>query len=402
VIVELRMLSCPQCGSKNPEKSKFCRQCGAVLTHKVCGKCKAEVAFDRQECDRCGTDVRTLLRAIVYPEAEAISRWQQETPESIDPQQRYRIVSALRPHFAGEIAEIEFKVFDIHPLGIPEVHGDIPLPAQSYVALQSQLASIAPNVHDCWQTDSETVILLRDRSSLPLLVDLWGDNEVSWLQKLAWLEDMLDLWLTLDELNCRPSLLNLSNLRIDNGTVLCFQRLYSESDAAPVTLRDLGHLWELLYQDSGQTLIGSMIALLKNLEVGQIETIEQVRLALQRIAAEEEEEITEWSIAPTEDDLTTIAQLQVLEAVGQSDIGRQRNHNEDTFSTWMQIEVMETPSDRTFCARGLYVLCDGMGGHDGGEIASTLAVKTIKEYFKTLVRQASGKPLKVLIKPFMN
>jgi protein phosphatase len=380
------MLSCPECGSINPDQNKFCRQCGASLTHKVCGECGAEVAFDRQECDRCGADVRTLLRAIVYPQAEAVSRWKLGTPEALGPQKRYRIVSARHTDLTRGTTEIELKVFDTQPFCLPdpEIQSDIPPRVQAYVTLQSQLASIAPALHDYWQEDSETVILLKDRSSLPLLVDRWGDNAVSWLQKLAWLEDMLDLWLALDEFACRPSLLDLSNLRIDHeGKVLCLQRLYLESDAAPVTLRNLGHLWELLYQESGQTLIGSMITLLKNLETGQIDVIEQVRSALQNIAAEEEEEITEWSVDSTEDDLATIAQLLALETAGQTDIGQQRNHNEDNFSMWMQVDTTENPRDYSLSAKGLYILCDGMGGHDGGEIASMLAVKTIEEYFKT-------------------
>ncbi|HIK33464.1 MAG TPA: serine/threonine phosphatase [Oscillatoriales cyanobacterium M4454_W2019_049] len=387
------MLSCPECGSKNPDTHKFCRQCGVALTHKVCGECGAEVVFDRPECDRCGADVRTLLRAIVYPKAEAIAKWQQGTPLALDDlrakslpeRQRYRVVSPLRADLTEDCPEIELKVWDAQPFDIPEARTDVPPLAQSYVALQSNWTSNAPPLHDCWQTDDETVILLKDRSTLPLLVDRWGDNSVSWLQKLAWLEDMLDLWLALAELDCRASLLDLSNLRIDDkGKMLCLQRLYRDPDTDPATLRDLGRVWELFYQESGQTLIGSMIALLKNLESGQIETIDRARLALQRIAAEEEEEITEWSSSTPEDDPTVIfSQLLALEVAGQTDIGQQRSHNEDTFSTRTQIETMETPSDRALSAKGIYILCDGMGGHDGGEIASSLAVKTIEDYFKT-------------------
>ncbi|MGB7060685.1 MAG: serine/threonine phosphatase [Geitlerinemataceae cyanobacterium] len=386
VIVRLQMLSCPKCGSINSDRNLFCRQCGAALTHKVCGKCSAQVAFDRQECDRCGADVRTLLRAIVYPEAEAVSRWKQERPEALDPQKRYRLVCAPRNNERGETTEIELKVFDTAPLRIPETRSHIPPLVQAYATLQSQLASSAPDLHDYWQENGETVILLQDRSSLPLLVDRWGDNGVSWLQKVAWLEQMLDVWRALEEFACCPSLLNLSNLRIDinnESPALCLQRLYPQSEADLVTLRDLGRLWEILYQESGQTLIGSMVALLRNLETGQINTIDGVRLALQHIAAEEEEEITEWSVTPNDVDPAAISQLIALETAGQTDIGQQRNHNEDTFSMWMQIETTENPKDRTFGAKGLYVLCDGMGGHDGGEIASLLAVKTIEEYFKT-------------------
>lgn len=52
-------------------------------------------------------------------------------------------------------------------------------------------------------------------------------------------------------------------------------------------------------------------------------------------------------------------------AFGLSDIGRQRQHNEDYFL------VDETLK--------LYVVADGMGGHAAGEVASKIAVETIAE-----------------------
>ena len=55
-----------------------------------------------------------------------------------------------------------------------------------------------------------------------------------------------------------------------------------------------------------------------------------------------------------------------------SHVGMARTANEDFFGYW------ESDDDRTFDLKGrLAVVCDGMGGHAGGEIASRLAVKTI-------------------------
>jgi PPM family protein phosphatase len=51
-----------------------------------------------------------------------------------------------------------------------------------------------------------------------------------------------------------------------------------------------------------------------------------------------------------------------------TDVGRKREHNEDNFLV-----------DR---ALGLYVVCDGMGGHAAGEVASALAVRTFHEEVK--------------------
>lgn len=56
-------------------------------------------------------------------------------------------------------------------------------------------------------------------------------------------------------------------------------------------------------------------------------------------------------------------------AVGRTDVGRQRTTNEDAMLV-----------DDTL---GLYLVCDGMGGHASGQIASDLAVRTIQQSLKT-------------------
>lgn len=55
-------------------------------------------------------------------------------------------------------------------------------------------------------------------------------------------------------------------------------------------------------------------------------------------------------------------------AAGISDVGLQRDHNEDCFS------VLEDYD--------LYVVADGMGGHRAGDVASRLATETIAEFFR--------------------
>lgn len=53
---------------------------------------------------------------------------------------------------------------------------------------------------------------------------------------------------------------------------------------------------------------------------------------------------------------------------GLTDIGKKRTHNEDTF---MIVEEEQ-----------LYMVADGMGGHASGEVASKLAVDSIREFFQ--------------------
>lgn len=55
-----------------------------------------------------------------------------------------------------------------------------------------------------------------------------------------------------------------------------------------------------------------------------------------------------------------------LHAYGETDVGRSRSHNEDS--------ILVDP------ALGLYLVCDGMGGHAAGEVASATAVATIRQH----------------------
>lgn len=70
--------------------------------------------------------------------------------------------------------------------------------------------------------------------------------------------------------------------------------------------------------------------------------------------------------------------LEQVDEVGLSEIGRQRDHNEDFLIIDSRFRRLATGSGYHCHLRGLYVLCDGMGGHAAGEIASRRAAEVFR------------------------
>lgn len=70
-----------------------------------------------------------------------------------------------------------------------------------------------------------------------------------------------------------------------------------------------------------------------------------------------------------DDDPTGPVALILVTAVGRTDPGRRRKHNEDAYLVMAE--------------EGVFAIADGMGGYAAGEVASQLATEVISEAFKT-------------------
>ncbi|MBW4665646.1 MAG: serine/threonine phosphatase [Chroococcus sp. CMT-3BRIN-NPC107] len=423
------MLICPQCRSENPDSNKFCQNCGTSLSYKICPQCSNKVALNQNKCDNCGTKTGLVWWAI-------ISKNQKQTPIAstleanidvsssllsvglyLDSQQRYQVLEPLPPPAPNEI---QCKVLDCQPLQISLLKADINNTvkigetARIYLLLQSKLGDVIPTLHDAWQHDSRQVMLLSDRSLWKHLLELWQDNATTSLQINQLLLALTELWKELTPLNACRSLLELANLRVNERGTLALQRLYFEpldsNNNSQATLQELGKVWQHLFGESQRTKVGAMVELLAQMQAGEVHSVEQLQSLLTGVANQLSSpsipgaEVTASSngnlvdpstfiqidkpstnnVMQTDDTPTIVLPMQLigLEDAGLTDVGGQRQHNEDCFGIETAVNKLEFPRGKNIQARGLYILCDGMGGHAGGEVASSLAVKTLQQYFQ--------------------
>ncbi len=344
----------------------------------------------------------------------------------LDNQQRYQLTADLP--ITDSTALIETVVIDCKPLqpsllddlyrqqisssstSPPEQTQAIPAAAQPYLKLQKQYPFLSlPKIHDAWEQEGLSVVLLEERSHFPSLLSVWGGQALL-VEIIDWLDEMIELWVALQPQNCGTSLQVLDNLRIDDNGLLCLQRLYEDDAAQPAELTDLGETWQTLFSQSQRTQRGDIAQMFHDVQSGSVTSITELRSRLTVIKEavnDSDAPSPEPPILPSLVNLDTLPdwdedlddsqeltrsvsdyspvalalQLVGFEDAGATNIGSQRSHNEDCFSLQSDVKKTESPQGKTLQIQGLYILCDGMGGHAGGEVASALAVETLKTYF---------------------
>ena len=421
------MQACPHCQSINPDNNRFCQKCGGALAEALLPNSILPNSplpnGNPDSADLEGTSVPSPLTVHRYALLSgAVERL--AAHQFLDRQQRYQLVADLPP--ANPEALIETLVIDLQPLQPPFLDESrqssssasssspnqtlsIPAAAQPYLELQNQYPLLPlPKLHDAWEQEGVSVVLLEERSPFPSLLSVWGGQALL-VEIIDWLNAMIELWIVLQPKHYGSSLFRLENLRIDDSGRLCLQRLYEDGDQS-AELTDLGVTWQTLFSQSQRTQRGDIAQLFYDVQFGVVASIAELRSRLTDIkeaASDSDAPGLELPILPSLMNLGTLPdwdedlddsqeltrsisdyapvtlpmQLISFEDAGLTNIGSQRDHNEDCFSLQSDLKKIESPQGKNLQTQGLYILCDGMGGHAGGEVASALAVETLKTYF---------------------
>ncbi|MGK7953822.1 MAG: serine/threonine phosphatase [Crocosphaera sp.] len=326
------------------------------------------------------------------------------------------LAKSTLPVLVEQVSDLLKETEEDDPTQLWEQMG-IPSVAFPYLLLK-ELTPVIPEVHDAWIKNETEIILLPDRNHWQLIPDLLINHSLLTLQIIYWLNQIVTLWTSLTIINGCQSLLIENNLRLDEDQSFGLLKLYPDCPDDPPSLQKLGQLWQTWFTKGGYPSSSKLATLIQQVADGKLNQVAELRLQLQDLAAEQQitddvetpintdessssldfiaEDLPEFQAEllsdqfeeiPTTTDITNDAtavlpmELVNLMALGCTDRGRQRHHNEDYFGMKTQVNTEQSNQGTVIEGRGLYIVCDGMGGHAAGEVASQMAVETLEDFF---------------------
>jgi len=204
---------------------------------------------------------------------------------------------------------------------------------------------------------------------------LYPTIEAAWPQatpvrRAYWLSQLLELWQRLEPEKLAASLTDVNNIRVQGWRVWLLEL---KPTIGKPNLTDLAYHWRRwLDLGAADPTIAPLVDLCRDMRSGAAE-VRDVADRLDRVLL----------------DAAARQPLQ-LASFGVSDSGPSRLQNEDC--CYPIAEEIGGGERRGIEAANLAILCDGVGGHDGGEVASQLAVRTLKLQVETFGNIAKLKP----------
>ena len=240
-----------------------------------------------------------------------------------------------------------------YPLHVPRVYSVMKTPDGDYLTLLESSALAVSSDNPDAGSDSVPALL-------PELSSQW--KHAPPLRQLSWLWQIAQLWEPFSQEQVAATLLDEALLRVD-GSIVRLLSLTSGKDATgeakQPTLIDLGLSWRSLAEKSNQAVRAFLERLCEQLE-------------RQQLSAEQLSERLSAAIAVCGQGQAVNYDLAVY-----TDQGPTRKRNEDACypesGTAEAVSAEQTKTDPQ-----LLIVCDGIGGHQGGDVASKLAIETIR------------------------
>lgn len=188
---------------------------------------------------------------------------------------------------------------------------------------------------------------------MPPLVQVWKTSHG--FRQLHFLRQLAQLWSGLNTEKAASTLLNPHLIFADGDTV---RILELELDRTETPISELGKFWSTW--QVRPTIAEFFSQVCQNLIEGQITSADGLI------------QILDAAIVAQSSQQTRQIQIAAL-----SDQGPSRSSNEDACY----------PPSGANGSESLLIVCDGIGGHEGGEVASMLAIQTIVQHAQTLNSQ---------------
>ncbi len=259
---------------------------------------------------------------------------------------------------------------DTQPGLPPDVPEELPTEVIPYLQLYQERLHLpqAYGFVSNLEEDTTDILLLENApidktgNIYPTIVEAW--EEATAVRQVYWLWQILQLWTPLAELGLSLSLLVAENLRVEGWCVRLLE-LYQTPDDEKLSLQNLGECWQFWVVSAKASVAKGLQNIVQQMCETEIE-LEAINIQLNNLL------------------LAAAAELPlVLKVAGSTDIGPMMAQNEDACYP-NSLSDLDEP-----LLRHLSIVCDGIGGHEGGEVASQLAVQSVKLQIRALLTEVT-------------